>query len=215
MIISHRHRFIFIAVPKVATRALRQALTMHLDSMDWQQQNLFAARRLPIAELARKTHGHLSAREIRPHLPEELWQAYTRFAFVRDPHERFVDICLFLDGAQDLPPAEARGRMKQAIRTERFRQRPLALPQSEFLVDREGRLAVDFIGRYENLQSSYDELCALIGIETSRLERRRVPESRDWRSYYDRELADLVSDFYRADLENFGYAPDGFAAPAG
>ena len=214
MIISHRHRFIFIAVPKVATRALRQALTMQLDSMDWQQQNLFAERRLPIGDLAGKAHGHLSVREIRPHLPEELWRGYVKCAFVRDPFERFVDICLFLDGARELPTAEAAARMKKALATDRFRQRPLVLPQSDFLTDTAGRLAVDFIGRYETLQSSYDELCRLIGIENAGLERRRQPEQRDWRRYYDEELLGLVAEFYRADLENFGYATD-VLSPAG
>lgn len=204
MIISHRHRFIFIAVPKVASRALRQALTMKLDAMDWQQQNLFAERRLPIETLASKSHGHLSVRELRPHLPGEIWESYLKFAFVRNPFERFVDTCLFLDGGA-ATPRDATARMKQAITTKRFRQRPLAWPQSDFLVDDDGRVAVDFVGRYETLQSSFDEVCRLIGLGDTALERRRKPEDKPWMRYYDAELRDLVAAFYRDDIANFAY----------
>ena len=34
MIISHKHRFIFVAVPKTATHAVRKALRPHL-GRDW------------------------------------------------------------------------------------------------------------------------------------------------------------------------------------
>ena len=72
---------------------------------------------------------------------------------------------------------------------------------------------MDFLGRYETLQTSYDEVCRLAGIPSRPLERRRRPELRDWRQYYDAELTELVADFYREDLENFGYAfePDPLA----
>lgn len=206
MIVSHRHRYLYIAVPRVAARAIRQALTMQTDSMDWQQQNLFAERRLPIPGLAGKEHGHLSVREVRPHLPEELWRSYFKFAFVRDPFERFVDTCLSLDREGSATPAQARERMKRAIATPRFRLRPLARPQSEFLVDTDGVVAVDFVGRYETLQQSYDEACRLIGIESGGLVRRRRPDERPWQLYYDAELTELVGGFYREDLERFGYA---------
>lgn len=206
MIISHRHRFLFIAVPRVATRALRQALTMQLDAMDWQQQNLFASYRLPVPDLAAAEHGHLSVRDIRPRLPEELWNGYLKFAFVRDPFERFVDSYLSLEQTRDAPQAEVTARMKRALGTERFRQRRLTLPQSRFLVDDEGRLATDFIGRFETLESSWEELCRRLGLEEVALARRRAPERRDWARYYDPELAEMVAEYYRDDLENFGYA---------
>ncbi len=178
---------------------------MHLDAMDWQQQNLFAEYRLPVADLAAEEHGHLSVRDIRPRLPEDLWQAYIKCAFVRDPFERFVDTFLSLDDRRGSSPAEATPRMKRALVTARFRRRRLTLPQSDFLVDEEGALAPDFIGRFETLQSSWEELCARLGLEPAPLERRRAPERRDWRRYYDAELAGMVADYYRDDLANFGY----------
>ena len=205
MIVSHRHRFVFVAVPRVATRALRQALTMQLDAMDWQQQNLFAAHRLPVADLAAAEHGHLSVRDIRPRLPEELWQSYLKFAFVRDPFERFVDTFLSLEAADEQEPVAVAARMKRALGTERFRRRRLTLPQSHFLVDEEDRVATDFLGRFETLDASWRQLCTRLGLPAVPLARRREPERRDWAHYYDAELAGMVADYYRNDLQNFGY----------
>lgn len=212
MIVSHRHRFVFIAVPRVATRALRQALTMQLDVMDWQQQNLFAPRRLPVADLAAEEHGHLTLRDIRPRLPDEMWRAYLKCAFVRDPFERFVDTFLSMEDAGGAGPAEVTARMKRSLATERFRARRLTLPQTRFLTDEQGHVAVDFIGRFETLEASWDELCKKLGLEPVPLERRRVPERRDWTRYYDAELVERVADHYREDLTNFGYRPP---SPAG
>ncbi|HKL62944.1 MAG TPA: sulfotransferase family 2 domain-containing protein [Woeseiaceae bacterium] len=205
MIVSHRHRFVFVAVPRVATRALRQALTMQLDAMDWQQQNLFARHRLPVPDLAAAEHGHLSVRDLRPRLPQEYWQSYLKFAFVRDPFERFVDSFLSLEAADDPDPAAVAVRMKRALGTQRFRRRRLTLPQRHFLVDEEGRLAVDFVGRFETLDASWRQLCTRLGLAAVPLARRREPERQDWTRYYDAELAGMVADYYRDDLECFGY----------
>lgn len=179
---------------------------MQLDAMDWQQQNLFAPHRLPVSDLAAAEHGHLSVRDIRPRLPEELWQSYLKFAFVRDPFERFVDTFLSLEAGDDPDPAVVAARMKRALATARFRRRRLTLPQTHFLIDEDGRVAMDFVGRFETLDASWRQLCTRLGLETVPLARRREPERRDWARYCDAELAGMIAEYYRDDLENFGYA---------
>ena len=52
MIVSHRHRFIFAAVPKTGTHAVRQALREQMGEEDVEQVGLFVNRRFPWAELA-------------------------------------------------------------------------------------------------------------------------------------------------------------------
>ena len=97
MIISHSKRFIFFAVPKTATHAVRQVLRTHMEEGDWEQQMLFGKQALPIPELAALGHGHLSVAEVQPHLPAEQWHGYTKIAFVRNPYDRFILVCAFLN----------------------------------------------------------------------------------------------------------------------
>ena len=93
MIVSHRHRFIFFAVPRTGTHAIRTALGPVLGDDDWQQQSLTAEVRMPVAALARFNHGHLTLRQVQASLPSTVWRDYFKFAFVRNPYDRFVSVC--------------------------------------------------------------------------------------------------------------------------
>ena len=211
MIVSHRHRFIFFAVPRTGTHAVREALRHFLGDEDWQQQSLTEQVRLPVASLARVGHGHLALRQVRANLPESVWRDYFKFACVRNPYDRFVSVCAMLNRRNP----DYRGRetafMKRAIQVRRFQQRALVRPQRDMLVDDAGELGMDFIGRYESLQQSFGEACRRIGIPEQRLARSNATDHRDYATYYDDELLRLVTDFYRPDFNNFDYEVAGSA----
>lgn len=208
MIISHAHRFIFFAVPKTATHAIRQALAPHLADGDWQQQALFGDERLPIAALAAKGHGHLSVREVRPHLPADVWRSYFKFAIVRNPYDRFISACFFLFRKDPAFAKSATATMKQLLERDRFRRRILIRPQSSLLAFQSGQPAVDYVGRYEDLQASFDEICRRIGLPAAALDVRNASDRGAYSGYYDRELQSGVAGLYREDLDNFGYCFD-------
>lgn len=212
MIISHRHAFIFTAIPKTGTHAVRRALREHLGGEDQEQVGLFVRKTLPYEALAALQHGHLSLSQVRPYLGEELFQRYFKFAFVRNPFDRFVSYCAFMtrdDGAFLKQP-------QQVMRYFLFKERPLDhllfAPQHTFLTDSEGRLLTDTVGRVERMQASYDEICARLGLSTSVLEKVNSSKRSDYRGYYTPELIEGVADLYRRDIELFGYQFDEAAA---
>ena len=205
MIVSHRHRFIFFAVPRTGTHAVREALRQCLSDEDWEQQSLTRHVRLPIPALAHVGHGHLTLRQSQAHLPEEVCRDYFKFAFVRNPYDRFVSVCAMLNRRNP----DYRGRettfMKRAIGVRRFRARTLVRPQWDMLVDARGELGMDFIGRFEDLQRSFGEACRRIGIPERDLARSNATDHREYTTYYDDELLGLVNDFYRPDFDRLGY----------
>lgn len=206
MIISHKHRFIFFAVPRTATHAVREALRTQLDENDWEQKILHGESSIPIPEIAALKHGHISCRQIKEHLSRDSWEAYFKFAFVRNPFDRFISACFFLNRKNP----DFKGReipvMKQLLNRDVFRQRMLIIPQYRFLVDDADRLGMDYIGRYETLQVSWDEICARTGIKPGKLPEKNVSDHDRYSNYYDLELKELVAEFYRIDLELFHYA---------
>lgn len=205
MIVSHRHRFIFVAIPKTGTHSVRQALREHLGPEDIEQVGLFVNKRFPFEALAKIGHGHLSLQQVRPFLGEEAYVSYFKFAFVRNPFDRFVSYCAFMTRADESFARDPKGVMRTVL----FRMRPLDhilfRPQHELLVDAGGGLAADHVGRVEDMQTSYDAICARIGIPCASLGQVNSSRHGAYRDYYDQELVDGVTDLYRRDLELFGY----------
>ena len=90
--------------------------------------------------------------------------------------------------------------------------------------DCDGRLLVDFVGKFESLQNDFDQVCARLGIAettlphvnaTKRTEMLRENpdhsqsenprQKRPYVDYYDAALADYVGELYANDIETFGY----------
>jgi hypothetical protein len=205
MIISHQHKFIFFAVPKTATHTIRDALRQHMGPDDWEQQVLFGEQYLPIPQLARLQHGHISAQEIRPHLEAGIWDSYYKFAIVRNPFDRFVSCCFFLNRADPNFENTAVAFMKERLQRTRFQRRILVQPQYRQLCTADGEVALDYVGRYEDLQKSYDTICERIGISKSELSTNNSSEHSSYTKYYDDELRHQVADFYKEDLRLFSY----------
>ena len=205
MIISHQHRFVFAAVPKTGTHSVRQALREHMSADDLEQVGLFVNKRFPFADLAAIRHGHITLQQIRPYLGEEAFAGYLKFAFVRNPFDRFVSYCAFMTRADDSFQRDPRSVMRYVLWEARPLGHILFAPQHTFVTDDEGRMLADVVGRVEEMQASYDAICARIGIPARELGQVNSSRRGSYRDYYDQPLIDGVADLYRRDLELFGY----------
>ena len=78
-------------------------------------------------------------------------------------------------------------------------------PQFSFVTDKNGELLSDAIGRVEEMQGSYDQICERIGIPTTMLVKVNSSRRADYRQYYDQQLIDGVARLYARDLQLFGY----------
>lgn len=210
MIVSHRHRFIFAAVPKTGTHSVRQALREQMGDEDVEQVGLFVDKRFPWEDLAAIRHGHLSLSQVRPYLGEEAFSHYFKFAFVRNPFDRFVSYCAFMLRGGDVFQRQPREAMRHFLFAEPPEQHILFQPQASLLVGEDGStLLTDRVGRVEDMQGSYDAICAGIGIPSRPLDRVNGSRRGDYRSYYDQALIDGVAARYAQDLELFGYTFEG------
>ena len=205
MIISHQHRFIFAAIPKTGTHSVRQALREHMSPEDLEQVGLFVKKRFPFAELAQIAHGHLTLQQVRPFIGEETFSGYFKFAFVRNPFDRFVSYCAFMarkNGAFDRNPQQV---MHQLLFKIRPMHHVLFQPQHGFITGENGELLTDQVGRVENMQTCYDAICQRIGIPSRALEQVNSSRRGSYRDYYDQPLIAGVRELYRRDFELFGY----------
>jgi chondroitin 4-sulfotransferase 11 len=81
--------------------------------------------------------------------------------------------------------------------------------QHTFVTDEEGRLATDFVGRYERLAEDWRRVGQRIGLPAIELPRlQAVRERRPCSELYTAETRRIVADRYGRDAEMFGYAFD-------
>ncbi len=205
MIVSHLHRYIFVAMPKTGTHSVRQALREHLGPDDIEQVGLFVNKRFPFDEVAQIKHGHLSVRQMRPYLGDAVCDDYFKFTFVRNPFDRFVSYCAFMTRQHGAFERDPQGTMRRIL----FELRPMDhvhfQPQYTLLTNDADALEMDLIGRVERMQDDYDTICAKIGIASRALEKVNSSKRGDYRQYYDQALIDGVAELYRRDLELFDY----------
>lgn len=204
-IISHQHRFVFVAVPKVASHSLRFALRAHLGPQDEEQVSLFVRKRIERPEFAGVEHGHQLAREVRAALGVEVWERYLSFAIVRNPWDRFVSYVAFMMRHNGLFESDPRTAMRRVLANPQNQSPVHFRPQADFVTDDAGRQIVTRILRAEQLQQDFTVLCAALGLPPQILEIRNASTHRPYHEYYDPPLIEAVAIRYREDVERFGY----------
>lgn len=204
-IISHQHRFVFIAVPKVASHSLRFALRAHLGPTDEEQVSLFVRKRIDRPEFAGVEHGHQRAREVRAALGIEVWERYLSFAVVRNPWDRFVSYVAFMMRHNGSFEHDPRAAMRRVLANPQNQSPVHFRPQSDFVTDESGRQIVARILRVERLQEDFAAVCEALGLPRQTLEIRNASAHRPYHEYYDPPLIEAVADRYREDVERFGY----------
>ncbi len=204
MIISTVHKFVFAAIPKTGTHSVRRALREHMGPEDLEQVGLFVQRSLPIPDLARIGHGHISLAQLRPYMAPGDFERFFKFAFVRNPFDRFVSYSSFITREQGHFDRDPQKVMRHFLANPPL-DHILFRPQHEFVTDSEGALLTDYVGRVEQMQQSYDEICERIGISTATLDKVNSSRRKSYRDYYDDALIEGVAKLYARDLELFGY----------
>jgi hypothetical protein len=204
MIVSALYKFIFVAIPKTGTHSVRQALRAHMGPDDLEQVGLFVQKKFPIPELAQLQHGHLSLAQIQPYLRPEEFGEFFKFAFVRNPFDRFVSYCAFMTRQGGHFERDPKSVMRHFIDNPPW-PHILFQPQHSFVIGADGELLSDDVGRVEEMQASYDRIAARIGIPTATLDKVNSSKRKNYRDYYDQALIDGVASLYARDLELFDY----------
>lgn len=204
MIVSFRHNFAFTAIPKTGTHAVRRALREELGPEDIEQVALFVEKKFPMPELAKLKHGHISLLQLQGSLPEEQFESLFKFAFVRNPFDRFISYCSFMTRTGGEFLAQPHQVMAHYLRNPP-KGHVLFWPQSYFVCDSQGKPLSNYVGRVEKMQQSYDEIAKRVGIPSAPLEKVNATSRAGYQSYYTPPLKDAVARLYAQDLKLFEY----------
>jgi hypothetical protein len=217
LILSVDKRFIFIHVPKAAGTSIHGALSLH--DVFLPVRNGPAAQRAHLAEkaglprAAADLHVHSSARAFIAALGRETYDSYFSFSFVRNPWDVAVSwfhYRLINPQVAGHKEAVAAGTFDAYVKT--CLRGPIVAQlvgvQHPFVLDGNGVLAVNFIGRFETLESDFAAVKARAGIATLELDHFNQSYHPAWPALYNRETFGIVAGLIKRDAELFGYSQD-------
>lgn len=224
--ISHsKYGFVFVAIPKTATSSMQARLFRLGTGHEHKQKSHLV-----------KYHNaqHYNIQEYREILGDELDSRF-KFAFVRNPWDKLVssftrecsnwrntamprtwilDSEKFQEWAEMALEPELRAINQRYPRYVGRSPRHTAEPQLDMITDAQGAIAVDFIGRFENVVSDFEKVLVKID-QIHQLPPRKYWVLRDlngshgatehYSYYYNDELIEKVRTVYAKDIERFGY----------
>ncbi|HLF31252.1 MAG TPA: sulfotransferase family 2 domain-containing protein [Xanthomonadales bacterium] len=217
---------LFVHIPKTAGQSLEQFF-MHQLGLDWDADR----DRVLLGDNKDPTRGteklaHLSAAEYVDcaYVSREEFATLFKFSFVRNPFDRIVSEYRYRNYFHHRSFRHfVLHELPRPGWDDRYRH---IMPQFDMLHDSDGRLLVDFVGKFETLQTDFDRVCARLGISSSPLPHRNPSDKtsrkmkrwlrnfvyrngesgkRDYTEYFDQETLAAVSRLYRRDLQVFGY----------
>lgn len=156
---------------------------------------------------------HETALTFRERIGQKRWDDRFSFAIVRNPWDRAVSHFHYRKmtnqtglGNKPLAFKEWLQRVYLERSPEYMNEEQMFLTQADWVCDEQGRVMVDYIGRFENLQESWDTICEHLQREKTSLPHVKKSSRGDYRDYYDDESREIIADFFRSDIELFGYA---------
>ena len=214
MLISHKHKFLTIDIPKTGTKTMRETLVGSFDFV------------------GKDKNQHISIKKCRKFFIDNgfPFEDYFKFSIVRNPWSRYVSFCSYvfdrvsffeshMDSLDKKSEAYKRlrrqntcyiGLIKKADNDRKKLMKNLieTIPtQYNFLSESDGSVQIDMIATTENLNEDIKIFCKKVGIkEDLKISHaNKSSRSEPIKDYYTQELIDTVAEKESWVIEKFGY----------
>jgi len=194
-IVLVKNKVILIHVPKVAGSAISKSLN-----------------------IKRTTHFHLTVYEREDRAK---FQEFFKIGFVRNPWDRLVSAYFYLKNGgmknkydrymenklssfnsfhDFVYSLDSNNQFKNVIMNETHFK-----PQYKYLINKNGELAMDYIGTFENLEEGFNILKERLNKPEAVLSKFNLSNHNPYWEYYDEKMIEIVGAIYEKDIELFNY----------
>ena len=215
--ISHAHRCIYVHIPKTAGTSIEFKLG-HFKELKRGVQDHRTIRdieplsSLETTQLFLKGDWKLLYRRAKylmnqsGSVSREQFGRYYKFTFVRNPWARvfswYKNVMRDEIHRQSFQVSD-QCSFKEFLR--RFAGKQMIRPQLHWIKDVRGKIPLDFVGRYENLEVDFGRVAEAIGLKDKSLTKLLPGESTGYAASYDDETRDLVAKVYAEEILLFKY----------
>mgnify|MGYP003948198653 CR=1 FL=1 len=177
--ICHKNKFIFVHVPKAAGSSVLRCLGLK-----------------PVQHQKASSEMRLNA-------------DYFSFGFVRNPWDRLVSAFFYLKKG-----GTSVGDKKKQIGLLKYNS------FEDFVLNAKEEFSwlhfknqsswidtrIDFIGRFENLQNDFDNVCGKINISKKELPVTNSSNHKNYTEYYSNKMKEIIAEEYKEDIIKFNYS---------
>ena len=225
MIVSHKHRYIFIKTRKTAGTSIEIALsaecgpndiiTLKVDekiktTLGYKESQNTEINPKGIFDRLKDLFGfdtsyysHLPANKIRKKIGEEIFSNYHKFCVVRNPWDRLVSTYSWR-----IKNSEYFNLDTETTFTEFIEQSNSEILSDRHMFTANGKSMVDTVIRYENLDSELNDVLSKLGLPPAQLPLAKsgVRTSKaHYSTYYDDKSIEKINQICSWEIEEFGY----------
>lgn len=218
MIISHKHKFIFVHIPKTGGGSIRRTLLPYADiitAKDAKTEHAKKFRELINSNMTvKKMSIHAKPVTIQKLVGRKIWGEYFKFCFVRNSWDLMVSLHHF-----NRRPDYGKTTVGKFAKSHNFKDfitwftttrkhkkgGIITSGQLPYILNKNGKLFVNHIGRFENLVSEFEDITKKLGINEKLLHSNRT-KHKPYREYYNYKTQALVEDFFIRDIEYFNFS---------
>ncbi len=169
---------------------------------------------------------HAKAKNVKKFVSKKKWNKYFKFCFIRNPYTHAISSWLWDDEKYNLNIKNSyqykkfltkkkfnnhlkKIYKKSLINDENVFSRSFLFPGTKiYTIDNE--VAVDFIGKFENLEKDLKKICKMIGLPKPKFKLTNVKHKVSSRNikmkkFFDKENKDLVKKIWKKEFEIFKY----------
>lgn len=235
--ICHDYKCVFIHIPKCAGQSIEH-LFLKLLNLTWETREPLLLRYNDRPELGPPRLAHLKADEYvyYNYMTQEQFESYFKFTFVRNPWDRVVSFYKYaVNNLASTEECDFKRFVMEKLPNEIWNSKYWFVgPENEFIYDKDGKILVNFVGRFENLQSDFNHVCTRIGLAPIEVPHVNKSEQKhesflnpkqmvkrllkisgvsrhspvSYQDFYDDESSECVAELYSADIKLFNYQFD-------
>lgn len=202
MPIDHKHKCIFIHIPKTAGTSIEKSLGIK----KW-DPSLLRLRKEFLIDGVLYAPQHLTAVMVRGNKKaKKWWKDYFKFSIVRHPYTRVLSEFCWVNRHRGPNFKFTRvGFNKHLKHYYKALDKDHKLSQYSYLHDDDGNLMVDYVAKFENLQEEFRFLKKKLHIQTNLPTIHKSRNSEIMLKSLKQGQKNIIYSLYQKDFETFGY----------
>jgi hypothetical protein len=132
------------------------------------------------------------------------WKSYYKFCFIRNPYDKIISAWNHIN-RYNIPFSNYLNLINICNDVEYMH---MFMPQVRNIIDEKGKIDINFIGKFENLENDFQTILKNIGIKIFIHEVSKSMNKRDhlrFDEYYDQNTLNIVNHLLKEDFKNLDY----------